>query len=211
MLPGLAEQIAGIRRTRARDMIEKRRAERGYKMPRRADAMPQLSPSRSHMTAENRANVRALAAQHGTVSVPIVKKALGINDSSSQRLLRKMAADGELERLPYSSGTGVPNIYALPGQAAAGALVHYVDPQVRARVEKIADATAKAGRGKCIAYRNVTKSVEDTVSNDPGRIAEIKYINDHNAIIRAGAGGEKCDRIGGANDTDKTPANKTDY
>ena len=76
---------------------------------------------------------------------------------------------------------------------------------------RIADATAKAGRGKCIAYRNVTKSVEDTVSNDPGRIAEIKYINDHNAIIRAGAGGEKCDRIGGANDTDKTPANKTDY
>ena len=151
MLPGLADQIAGIRRTRARDLIEKRRAERGCKAPRGADALRHRTPPISHMTAKNRAKVRAIAEQHGTVSVPIVKKSLGINDSSTQRLLRKMADDGELERLPYSVGTGVPNIYVLPGKAPAGVLAHYVDPQVRARVEKIADYLRSAGRPACCA------------------------------------------------------------
>ena len=161
MLPGLAEQLSGIRRTRARDMIEKRREQRGYKAPRGADALPQRAPSISHMTAENRAGVRALAAQHGTVSVPIVRKALGINDSSTQRLLRKMAADGELERLPYSVGTGVPNIYVLPGKTPAGVIAHYVDPQVRARVEKIAEFLRSTGAPRLL--REISEAVgEDT-------------------------------------------------
>lgn len=163
MLPGLAEQLSGIRRTRARDLIEKRRAQRGYKAPRRTDALPQRSESISHMTAENRSRVRALAAQHGTVSVPIVRKALGINDSSTRRLLKKMAADGELERLPHSVGRGILNIYALPGQAQSVGLAHFVDPQVRARVEKIANYLRGAGAPRL--FREISEAVcEDAYS-----------------------------------------------
>ena len=71
-------------------------------------------------------------------------------------------------------------------------------------------ATAKAGRGECIAYRCVTKEVEDTVSNDPSRQAELQYIAGQNAVMRASACGEKSDQIGHMPE-DNTPANKTDY
>lgn len=177
MLPGLAEQLSGIRRTRARDLIEKRRAQRGYKAPRRTDALPQRSESISHMTAENRSRVRALAAQHGTVSVPIVRKALGINDSSTRRLLKKMAADGELERLPHSVGRGILNIYALPGQAQSVGLAHFVDPQEVANrtgyVVILDEDAANTGccwwgvKGEC------AKVVEDKYTAEGGTVSAI--------------------------------------
>ena len=71
-------------------------------------------------------------------------------------------------------------------------------------------ATAKAGRGECLAYRCVTKMVVDTVSNNPSRIAELNYISEHNAIARMASGGEKCDQIGVIAE-DKTPSHKTDF
>ena len=179
MLPGLAEQIAGIRRTRARDLIEKRRIERGYKSPLRADALPQRSESVSHMTAENRAKVIALAEQHGMVSVPIARKAIGINDSSMQRLLRKMAEDGELQRLPYSVGTGVPNIYVLPGHAQSVGLSHFCDPQVRARVEKIAVYLRRAGGPLLL------REIADAVGEDlyPARRALKRLLDDGTVTV----------------------------
>ena len=179
MLPGLAEQICGIRRTRARELIEKRRSERGYKAPHGAADFHDSAPSISHMTAKNRAKVLAIAEQHGTVSVPIVKKALGINDSSTQRLLRKMAEDGELDRLPYSVGTGVPNIYVLPGKAPAGVMAHYIDPQVRARVEKIADCLRRAGGPLLL------REIADAVGEDlyPARRALKRLLDDGTVTV----------------------------
>ncbi len=70
-------------------------------------------------------------------------------------------------------------------------------------------ATAKAGRGEVLAYRCITKTVEDTVDSDPSRIAELQYIREHNAIMRASAGGEKCDQIG-RTFSDRTPSHKED-
>lgn len=70
-------------------------------------------------------------------------------------------------------------------------------------------ATAKAGRGEVLAYRCITKTVEDTIESNPSRIAELRYINEHNAIMRASAGGEKCDQIG-RTFSDRTSSHKED-
>ncbi|MBS0474744.1 MAG: hypothetical protein JSR28_06300 [Proteobacteria bacterium] len=71
-------------------------------------------------------------------------------------------------------------------------------------------ATKAAGRGELIAYRNITKSVA-APKPSAADIAEMDHIRHQNAVYRAAAGGENCDQIGGANDIDRTPANKEDY
>jgi hypothetical protein len=71
-------------------------------------------------------------------------------------------------------------------------------------------ATAAAGRGELIAYRNVTKAVE-APKPSAADLAEMEYIRKTNAVYRASAGGEPCDQVGGANDIDRTPPSPTDY
>jgi hypothetical protein len=75
--------------------------------------------------------------------------------------------------------------------------------------QAIKDATAKAGRGEVLAFRCITKVVEDTIDSNPSRLAELQYIREHNAIMRASASGEKCDQIG-STFSDRTPHNKDD-
>lgn len=70
-------------------------------------------------------------------------------------------------------------------------------------------ATSRAGRGELLAYRCILKTVADTIDSDPSRIAELRYIAEHNAIMRASAGGEKCDQIG-KTFGDRTPHSKDD-
>ena len=52
-------------------------------------------------------------------------------------------------------------------------------------------------------HRNGTLSAAD--------LAEDRYIREHNAILRASAGGEQCDQIRGVADGDNTPSHKSDY
>jgi hypothetical protein len=55
-------------------------------------------------------------------------------------------------------------------------------------------AMADAGRGQIVAYQNhtVTKPAPQPTS---GELALDQYFREHNAILRASAGGELCDRV----------------
>ena len=71
-------------------------------------------------------------------------------------------------------------------------IVHPTLQVINARnFSEIKAATAKAGRGECLAYRCITKDVADTVESDLSRQAELKYIAEHNTVARMAAGGEK--------------------
>lgn len=71
-------------------------------------------------------------------------------------------------------------------------------------------ATAAAGRGELLAYRNVMKTVE-APKPSAADLAEMAHIRHQNAVYRIAAGGEPCDQVGGAKDIDRTPANPQDY
>jgi len=60
----------------------------------------------------------------------------------------------------------------------------------RSDFAKIKEATRKAGRGECIAYRIVTKEIESAFVPTAADIAEAEYIKGRNAITRMMAGGE---------------------
>lgn len=57
-------------------------------------------------------------------------------------------------------------------------------------------AMADAKRGEIIAFENITKDIEERKPS-AADIAEECYIREHNAILRASAGGEPCDEIKG--------------
>jgi len=69
---------------------------------------------------------------------------------------------------------------------------------------------ADAKRGEIISYENITKDVE-SAKPSAADLGEERYIREHNAILRASAGGEACDQIKGVADCDNTPSNKQDY
>jgi len=54
---------------------------------------------------------------------------------------------------------------------------------------KMKAATKAAGRGDLLAYRNVIKTVEDTIATDPSYIADRSYVAERNAISRVSATG----------------------
>lgn len=69
------------------------------------------------------------------------------------------------------------------------------------------DATAKAGRGECIAYRNITKAVaapQPTAAD----LADIEYRRQTAAVYAMSAGGEADETTDRA---DNTPSNKSDF
>lgn len=72
---------------------------------------------------------------------------------------------------------------------------------------KIKAATAKAGKGECLGYRNVEKAV---ASYEPtaAELASDKHYYATKAIYAASASGESCDD---AADNDNTHAAKSDY
>ena len=100
--------------------------------------------------------------------------------------------NGEIETINYTVAT--------KGQVVT------MSPKVLAVVNK---AMADAKRGEIIAYENITKDVE-TPKPSAADLAEERYIREHNAILRASAGGEPCDQIKGVADGDNTPSHKTD-
>jgi len=101
--------------------------------------------------------------------------------------------NGDLETINYTQAT--------KGQ------VFTMSPKVLTMVNKL---MAEAKRGEIISYENVTKEVE-AAKPSAADLAEERYIREHNAILRASAGGEACDQINGVADGDNTPSNKSDY
>ena len=101
--------------------------------------------------------------------------------------------NGDLETLNYTDAT--------KGQ------VRTMSAKVLAMVNK---AMADAKRGEIISYENITKDVE-AAKPSAADLAEERYIREHNAILRASAGGERCDQIKGVADGDNTPSHKSDY
>ena len=101
--------------------------------------------------------------------------------------------NGDIETLNYTTAT--------KGQ------IRTMSPKVLALVNK---AMANAKRGEIISYENITKEV-DAPKPTAADLAEERYIREHNAILRASAGGEKCDQIRGIADGDNTPSHKSDY
>ena len=85
--------------------------------------------------------------------------------------------------------------------------VYTMSEKTLAMVNKL---MADAGRGQIISYENITKTAEP-LQPSAADLAEERYIRQHNATLRAGAGGEKCDQIKSLGCEDTTPAHKTDY
>ena len=102
--------------------------------------------------------------------------------------------NGNLETINYTEAT--------KGQ------VYTMSPKVLAMVNKLME---NAKRGEIISYENITKDVVEALKPSAADLAEDRYIREHNAILRASAGGEQCDQIRGVADGDNTTSHKSDY
>ena len=165
----IGQQISGIRKQRAADIMEKRRAFRSRRGGNDGEDHRMTAQRKLVCTPENLAIVERLVGSISNATSPLIQKESGLNETAVNRLLNKLVADGRIVILAERAGPN-PRVYAIPAEG-----VNVQKARISPMTEKLITAIRELGGRATI--KQVSAKSGMSVSSTKGALRIAKDIN----------------------------------